>query len=399
VPFNYDQFTPVRQELSMFQFENSEQLEIRKSVRKLVEAEAPKFQNEQYYGTVPKALFHELANLGLTGLAISEEYGGIQAGAVTSMIVMEEIAAVDLGPAIFISVHTMVSGIVEKFGSAEQKARYLPSMSSGKMLGAFALTEPSAGSDASNLATTARVEEGGYVINGEKCYISSAGWADLYVVFARSSAGTGSEGISAFLVPADTRGLTIGKPEKKMGAELSPIATLSFNEMHLPSGALIGELGRGYSIALSGLAGGRVNISACANGISRSAIHAAYTHLKDRKQFGAPLIEQQGLQFMLADMQIKHEASLLLTWQAAQTLESSPAASDNRFFPSMAKCFSTDACMQITTDAVQLLGGAGYIREYRVERMMREAKMLQIVEGTNQIQRVVIARELSKRLS
>lgn len=377
--------------------DTAEQREIRSSVRKLAEKELPAYQNEAHAGSFPRPLFRELAKLGLTALAIGEEHGGLAAGPATTAIVMEELAAVDLGPAIFTSVHSMVSGLIQRYGSPEQRERYLPRMAAGEMLGAYALTEPGAGSDAAALSSTALPDADGHVLNGEKCFITSAGAADVYAVFARTSPGDGKSGISAFLLDKDAPGLEIAKPEKKMGCELSPIASLAFKDIRLSEQCLLGGLGEGYSIALSGLAGGRVNIAACGLGLSRSAIHLALTHLQNRKQFGHPLIEQQGLQFMLADMQMKLEASRLLVAQAAAEIERDPGSPLNRLYPSIAKCFATDAAMSITTDAVQLLGGAGYIREYQVERLMRDAKMLQIVEGTNQIQRVIIAREMAKQ--
>lgn len=379
----------------MFDFDTDELREIRLSVRRLAEREIPKYQTEEHYNSLPLPLFRSLAELGLAGLAVPEEFGGIGAGPITSMVIMEELAAVDLGPAIFTSVHAMTCGIIKAFGSAEQKARYLPKMASGEFLGGFALTEPSAGSDAAALKTTARRAGGTFVLNGEKCYITSGGFAHLYIVFARTSEAPGGAGISAFIVDAHTPGLTVSKPERKMGCELSPIASLNFNEATVGEGQLLGALEGGYKVALSGLAGGRISIAACANGLSRTALGLAVQHLKDREQFGQRMIDFQGLQFMLADMRMKLEAAQLLTYQAARTLEHSPAARENRVYPPMAKCFATDAAMSITTDAVQLFGGAGYIKEYQVERLMRDAKMLQIVEGANQLQRVLIAREMA----
>jgi alkylation response protein AidB-like acyl-CoA dehydrogenase len=372
--------------------------EMRLAVRKLAELEIPRYQNEQYYGTLPRPLFNSCAEIGLAGLSIPEEFGGLEASPRLSAAVMEELAAVDLGPAIFVSVHSMVSSIVNRFGSPEQRARLLPLMASGKVLGAFGLTEPSAGSDAGALKTSVTIKGTSYILNGQKCYISSAGWADLYVVFARHSDGAAAGKISAFLVePASIKsGFEISKPEKKMGCELSPIASLFFENLEIPLAQRIGPEGEGYKIALSGLAGGRISIAACANGLSRTAIDCAVKHLKEREQFGKPLFEFQGLQFMLADMRMKFEAAKLLTAEAARILEESPDSRENRLYPSMAKCYATDAAMSITTDAVQLLGGAGYLREYTVERLMRDAKMLQIVEGANQIQRTLIAREMAR---
>ncbi|MCB0311237.1 MAG: acyl-CoA dehydrogenase family protein, partial [Bdellovibrionales bacterium] len=295
--------------------------------------------------------------------------------------------------------HNMACELIERFGTSAQQGRYLTRLASGELLAAFGLTEPGAGSNASALKTHASRRGDNFILNGEKCYITSAGWAGVYLVFARTLEGSaGKDGISAFLVDDDCSGLSISPAEKKMGAELSPIASLTFNEAQVPAGQLLGELHKGYQIALSGLARGRIGIAAIANGIASAAIKLAMKHLSERMQFEQRLIEFQGLQFMLADMQTSLEAAQLLTWQAAHTLESFPKSPLNRRYPSHAKLFATDSAMRITTDAVQLLGGAGYIKEYGAEKLMRDAKMLQIVEGTNQIQRLVIARELEKEL-
>lgn len=381
-----------------FETNSADLLEMRQSVRRLALKSVPQFRTADHYNTLPRPLFASLAELGLAGLAIPESYGGLAASASTCAAVMEELASVDLGPAIFVSVHSMVSGIIARLGNAEQKQKYLPKMSTGEFLGAFALTEPSAGSDAKNLKTHARQDGKSFVLNGSKCYITSAGWADVYVTFAKTGSGAQS-GISCFIIEAGTKGLTISPPEKKMGCELSPIASLTFEDAKIDHAQLLGELHRGYATALSGLAGGRVNIAACANGLSRTAIEKAVRHLNEREQFGSKLMDFQGLQFMLADMQMKFEAARLLTTRAAELLDSGGKSTEARMAPSIAKCFATDAAMSITTDAVQLLGGAGYIRDYEVERLMRDAKMLQIVEGTNQIQRMLIARELAKSAS
>lgn len=369
---------------------------ILESVRKMALREVPQYLDDGSRNILPRPLFEQFAALGLTGLSIAEQFGGLaQSPAIVSQV-MEEIAAVDLGPAVFLSVHLMVAGLIERFGSDTQKQMFLEPLASGRMLGAFALTEPSAGSDAASLRTTYELRGDTFILNGEKCYITSAGFADLYIVFARRSGSEGAQGISAFIVPASAPGLSISPPERKMGCALSPIASLTFKDTIVPSSQLLGVAEQGYRVALSGLAGGRVNIAACANGVSRNAIARATEFLKERRQFGRPLSEFQGLQFMLADMQMSLAAAQLLTQHAAQLLGAPDASEDQRLYPSMAKCFATDAAMRITTDAVQLLGGAGYIREYRVEQLMRDAKMLQIVEGTNQIQRTLIARAMLK---
>lgn len=368
------------------------------AVRKFARAEIPKYQNEKYYNSVPRQLFNEFAELGLAGMVIRESYQGIELDAQTIAACLQEIAKVDLGPAIFLSVHSMVSGLIQKFGNDHQRQHHLPLLAAGKHLAAFALTEASAGSDAANLQTSAKRQGDKYLLNGGKVYISSAGFADIYLVFARTSPATKDkkQGISAFIVESTRKGFSVGLPEKKMGCDLSPIATLAFDNVEIPLENLLGLENEGYKVAMGGLAGGRVNIASCANGLSAKAIELSVSHLRERKQFDQALINFQGLQFMLADMYMKFEASQLLTQKAARLLDQAPNDAANRTAPAVAKCFATDAAMSITTDAVQLLGGAGYIKDYGVERLMREAKMLQIVEGTNQIQRTIIARHLTE---
>lgn len=365
------------------------------TVNRICETEIPKYQHDQYYNTIPRPLFQAMCDAGLGGLSIPEEYGGLGTSAVTTAAVFEAISRHDLGPAIFLSVHAMVCGLISRHGSEEQKQKYLPKLASGEMLAAFALTEPHAGSDTAAISTEATILPDGFSLQGNKCYITSAGFADLYLVFARTRDGDELK-VSGFLVPSSTPGLTCGKPEKKMGGELSPIASLFFDSMKLPPNALLGKLHGGRKVALSGLAGGRVNIAACANGISRAAIEDSIAYLKERHQFGKPLASFQGLQFMLADMYMKLSAAQLLTTEAAADLDSISRGNNenSKLSSSAAKCFATDAAMEITTNAVQLFGGAGYIKDYTVERYMRDAKMLQIVEGANQIQRIIISREL-----
>lgn len=381
---------------------------LRDTVRNVICAAADHLSEAKQSGESPRELFEKLAAHGLSGIAVSEKWGGSAIGSYGAAVVMEELAAVDLGAAIFISVHAMVCRLIERAGNDAQCSALLPRLARGEMLAAFALTEPTAGSDAAALKTRATRVKGGYTLKGEKCYITSAGFADLYLVFALTEdvavpevtapkiAGENAQ-ISAFLLERNLPGLSFGKPEKKMGCERSPIASVYFADVFVPDDRLLGDLGTGYRLALAGLDGGRVNVAACANGLAREALQRALTHLKSREQFGQPLIEFQGLQFMLADMSMRLDAARLLTTRAAEALDAGESAAvDRRRFASAAKCFATDSAMSITTDAVQLLGGAGYIRDYVVERLMRDAKMLQIVEGTNQIQRAIIARELQK---
>jgi alkylation response protein AidB-like acyl-CoA dehydrogenase len=350
----------------------------------------PKYRDPTLSNTIPAQLREDLKAAGVFGLPIEERFGGSAADAVLLSAVLETIAAVELGPAVFASVHWMVSGLIQRFGSDQQKASLLPAMARGEILGAFALTEPHAGSDARAIQTRFEARDGEYILNGGKCYITSAGFAELYIVFAR---GSDSE-VSAFLIASTAPGLEVGPPEKKMGCELSPIASLFLNDTRVPESALLGPLGGGYRAALSGLSGGRVNIAACANGLAREAIRLSIAHLKERRQFGQPLAEFQALRFMVADMYMAAESARLITRRGAELIASGADARIIRTSASSAKCAATDAAMKITTDAVQLLGGAGYIADHTVERLMRGAKMLQIVEGTNQIQRTVLAKEL-----
>lgn len=342
----------------------------------------------------PRAVFNSLSHLGLTGLSIGEEYGGISGSARLQAAVYDLISCQNLGPAIFTSVHGMASGLIEKFGSAEQKSELLPKLASGEMLGAFALSEAEAGSDANNLsATIIETPDGsGFILNGEKAWITSAGAASMYVAFARVKGTKGKDGVTALLISADQQGLTIGAPEKKMGCELSPIATLTFSDALIPKEAILGELGGGMKIAYGGLTGGRINIAACANGLSRSALNRTVAYIKERKAFGSRLSDFQGIQFKIADMQTALDAATLLVRDAAMMQELAPADSETRLRAAEAKLFATDTAMKITTEAVQLHGAMGYMQETGVEQLMRDAKMLQIVEGANEIQRGIIAR-------
>lgn len=342
-----------------------------------------------------RADFEAMAQLGLTGMVLPESHGGSALGAVPAAVTIFEIARLQLGPAIYLSVHLMVSKLIADWSArggaidAERDA-LLRRLASGEMLAAFALTEPGAGSDARALRLRADRVDGGYRLTGEKIYITSGTVADVYLVFARTSEDP-TRGISAFIVPRSADGIQPGKAEKKMGCEGAPISALHFDQCFVPLSARLADEGLGLKIAMSGLNGGRTNIAAAACGIASRAIELSCEHVRTRQQFGQAVGAFQGVRFMLADMATKLQASILLTREAARRMAEGPYANT----PSaMAKRFATDAAMEITTDAVQLLGGAGYLADYEVERLMRDAKMLQIVEGTNQIQRVLISRWL-----
>lgn len=334
--------------------------------------------------------FDAMAALGLTGMSIAESLGGTALSSLASAALLFELSRAQLGPAIYLSVHAMVGRILSPFADAH--AETLRALASGQALGAFCLTEAQAGSDAAALQTKAVRDGESYTLSGEKIYITSAGAADIYLVFARTGE-PGAKGISAFVVPRSAPGISFGAPEKKMGCGGSPIAAVHFDGCRVPASARCGVEGEGYKIALSALSSGRVNIAACACGVASRALELAVSHLQERKQFGKALAEFQGLQFMVADCAMQLRAAILMTREAARELDAGAKSAS----ASMAKCFATDAAMRITTDCVQLLGGAGYLAEYRVEGLMRDAKMLQIVEGTNQIQRMLIARELLER--
>ncbi|MCB0359159.1 MAG: acyl-CoA dehydrogenase family protein [Bdellovibrionales bacterium] len=335
--------------------------------------------------------FNDMGELGLAGMCLDEAVGGSSFDSLSIAATIFEIARVQLGPAIYLSVHQMVSKLIQNYWEAPDKQSLLSELAAGTKLGAYCLTEASAGSDASSLKTTARQESSGdWLLNGEKIYITSAGLADVYLVFARTSDSARSS-ITAFLVTKESRGIEFGPAERKMGAEGSPIGSVLLRDCRVPADRVVGGVGEGYRIALSGLNGGRINIAAAACGLSSAAITLARSHLSERSQFGSPLKDFQGLQFMIAEMAMKLRAAVLVTRDAAGELDRAPTVN---WPASIAKCFASDRAMEITTDAVQLFGGAGYLADYKVEQLMRDAKMLQIVEGTNQIQRVLIARSL-----
>lgn len=374
-----------------WEFDSNEDRQLRDSLRTLMAGEQGLLAQCLESGEFPRQCFADFAKMGLAALSVPEDEGGLGASAWTSALVFEEISRVHLGPAIFLSVHNMVTKLFSRFASAELKSRSLADLCSGKLLAAFALSEPQAGSDAAALQLRARDAGDCFVLQGEKAWITSAGHADVYLVFARTGAKDEKDSISAFLIEKNTAGLEVGKPEKKMGGELSPIASLFFRDAKVPKTQMLGEAGKGLRIALSGLESGRVNIAACANGISLSALGRALEHMKSRKQFGRALVEFQGLQFMLADMQIQLDAARLLTWRATQSLDRGRFA---KLHAAEAKCFATDTCMNICTNAVQLCGALGYMKEFGLEQKMRDAKMLQIVEGANQVQRMIVAGEI-----
>jgi alkylation response protein AidB-like acyl-CoA dehydrogenase len=328
---------------------------------------------------------------GFCGVATPEAFGGLGLGYVDYAIVLEEIAAVSASYAVSVAVTGLPQMILTKFGTEAQQQRWLPGLAAGELLGGFALSEPESGSDAASLKTTAVRDGDDYVITGTKFWITHGGYADVYVLMARTG-GPGASGVSAFLVPGDAPGLSFGKKERKMGLRASPTVELVLDGVRVPASDRIGPEGTGFRCAMAALDSGRITIGATAVGLARAATTYATRYACDRRQFKQPIIDFQGVGFMLADMATQTDAARLLVHRAATLrdhgIEHSTAAA-------MAKLHATDTCMAVTTDAVQVLGGYGYVREHPVERYMRDAKVMQIVEGTNQVQRLVIARQLA----
>jgi alkylation response protein AidB-like acyl-CoA dehydrogenase len=339
----------------------------------------------------PRPLYQKVSELGLTGIPFPEEYGGGGQPYSTYLLVVEEIAASYLALAIGLSVHTLCAFAVNEFGTDTQKKEILEKLALGEWFGAYSLSEPGAGSDAAALSTRALKTEEGYRLSGSKVFCTRGAEADVVLVIARTGDKT-SRGISAFLVEHDTRGFSGSKKEDKMGWRSSPTWALSFQDADVPAHALLGAEGGGFSIALAALDSGRLGIAACAVGLAQAAFDRALGFTSEREQFGRPVAHNEGVQFMLADMATHIEGGRRLYRHAASLRDS---GADYSLQAAQAKLFCTDMAMQVTTDAVQLHGGYGYIAEYPVERYMREAKALQIVEGTNQIQRYLIGRKLT----
>jgi alkylation response protein AidB-like acyl-CoA dehydrogenase len=377
--------------------------------RELADKEVrPRADAAEQDSVFPREVFRTLGRSGLLGLPYPERWGGGGQPYEAYLQVVEELARAWLAVGLGVSVHTLTCLPLAAYGTDEQRGRWLPDMLGGELLGAYCLSEPQSGSDAAALATTAvpvngaaekgEGEAGGYRIDGVKAWISHAGQADFYTLFARTSGQPEgrdrARGISCLHVPAATEGVTAAPAEHKMGMRASVTAQMIFDGARVPADHLLGEEGRGFAIALAALDSGRLGIAACATGLAQAALDLAVGYARERHQFGKPIIDFEGLSFMLADMATAVEASRALYLSAARRkdtgLEFGPQAA-------MAKLLASDTAMQVTTDAVQVLGGYGYVSDFPAERYMREAKVLQIVEGTNQIQRLVIARSLAGR--
>jgi len=362
-------------------------------VRELAAKElAPRAADAEERGEFPRDVFRTLGRAGLLGLPYPETYGGAEQPYEVYLQCLEELAASWLAVALGVSVHTLACFPTFAYGTEEQRQKWLPEMLGGELLGAYCLSEPGSGSDAAALSTRATRHGDEYVVNGVKAWVTHGGEADFYNLMVRTS-DDGARGISTLLAPSDTPGLSAAAPERKMGMKSSPTAQILLDDARVPAERLLGEEGVGFRIALSALDGGRLGIAACAVGLAQGALNAALEYAKVRSQFGKAIVDFQGVAFMLADMATQTEAARALYLSAARKRDAGkPYGRD----AAMAKLFATDTAMRVATDAVQVHGGYGYVTEYPVERYMREAKVLQIVEGTNQIQRLVISRSLVK---
>ncbi|CAM3768469.1 acyl-CoA dehydrogenase [Alkalicoccus chagannorensis] len=370
-----------------------EQDMIRKTVRdfaqKDVEPTAAERDEEERFD---RGIFDQMAELGLTGIPWPEEYGGIGADYLSYVIAVEELSRVCASTGVTLSAHISLAGWpIYSFGTEDQKQHFLRNLAEGKKLGAYALSEPGSGSDAAGMKTTAVRDGDDYILNGSKVWITNGGEADYYIVFALTEPEKRHKGITAFIVEKGMEGFSMGKKEKKLGIRSSPTLEIIMEDVRVPAFNRLGDEGQGFKIAMMTLDGGRNGIAAQAVGIAQGALDAATAYAKERKQFGKPIGEMQGIAFKLADMATKIEASRLLTYQAAwRESEGVPYGKAS----AMSKLFAGDSAMEVTTEAVQVFGGYGYTKDYPVERYMRDAKITQIYEGTNEIQRVVISKML-----
>ena len=375
-------------------FSFSEEQEIlRRTVKEFAEKEiipiSKKMEEEK---RIPQELLRKMGEMGLMGMTIPEEWGGAGADMVSYCLALEEISRASGSVGIVMEAHNSLSlAHIYNFGNEEQREKYVRKMASGEWIGSWALTEPNAGSDAKSIETTARLEGGEWVLNGSKLFITNGGIAQVFVVFAKTDKEKGARGISAFIVERGTEGFRIGREEEKLGLRASSTVELIFEDCRIPEENLLGKLNEGFKIAMASLATGRIGIAAQAIGIARAAYEASLEYSKQRKQFGRPISEFQAIRWILADMATKIEASKLLTYRAAWLKDQ---GKDPVLEASMAKLFSSEAAMWITTKAIQIHGGYGYTQEYPVERYFRDSKLMEIGEGTSEVQRMIISREI-----
>ena len=371
-----------------------EQIMMRNMVRDFAKEEITPFIEKMEEGEFPREILNKMAGLGLMGITAPEKYGGSEMDFTSYITAIHELSKASGVIGVILSVHTSVgTNPILHFGTEEQIAKYVPKLASGEYLGAFCLTEPAAGSDAGSLKTKAVRDGDEFVMNGSKVFITNGGEADTYIVFASTKPESGTRGISAFIVEKDFPGLVIGKDEKKMGLHGSRTVQLTFDNMRVPAENLLGQENKGFSIAMANLNVGRIGIAAQALGIAEAAYEYAVAYAKEREQFGKPIAQQQGIGFKLADMATQVEAAKLLVYNAASLYSEGKNCNKEA---SMAKLFASKAAMDIAIEAIQVYGGYGYTEDYPVERLFRDAKVTEIYEGTSEIQRIVISKQLLK---
>ena len=373
---------------------NEDQRAIQEAARAFAEAEfAPHSALWDEEKIFPVAVMRKAAELGFAAIYVAEEMGGSGLKRLDAALIFEELARGDVAVSAFISIHNMASWMIDRFGSDSLRAKYNPRLATMELIASYCLTEPGSGSDAAAMKTSARRDGDHYVLNGSKAFISGAGVSDLYLVMARTG-GAGAKGVSTFVVEKGTAGLSFGANERKLGWNAQPTALVNFDDVRVPVENRVGEEGEGFKFAMAGLDGGRLNIAACSLGGAQLALETATDYLKTRHQFGRPLADFQALQFRLADMATELEAARLMVRNAADALDrKDPAATK---LCAMAKRFATDAGFEVANHALQLHGGYGYLRDYPLERIVRDLRVHQILEGANEIMRVIIAREMLK---
>ncbi|MEY4556552.1 MAG: hypothetical protein RL093_1671 [Pseudomonadota bacterium] len=374
---------------------NDDQRAIQDAARQFAEAElAPHSGEWDETKHFPVDVMRHAAEMGFCGIYTGEEHGGMALGRVEAALIFEELSRGDVSTAAFISIHNMATWMIDKFGSDDLRGRYVPSLTTMEKIASYCLTEPGSGSDAAGLRTTAKRDGDHWVLNGSKAFISGAGTSDVYVVMARTGAD-GPKGISTFVIDKDAPGLSFGAQEKKMGWNSQPTAIVAFDDCRIPAANLLGKEGDGFRYAMMGLDGGRLNIAACSLGGARLALETTQAYVTTRKQFGKPLSDFQNTQFKLADMATQLEACRLMVLRGAWAIDTNHP--EKTKWCAMAKRMTTDACFQIADDALQLHGGYGYLKDYPLERIVRDLRVHRILEGTNEIMRVITAREMLRQ--
>ena len=374
---------------------NDDQRAIQDAARQFAEAElAPHSAEWDETKHFPVEVMQLAAEMGFCGIYTGEEHGGMALGRVEAALIFEELSRGDVSTAAFISIHNMAAWMIDSFGSDDLRGRFVPRLTTMELIASYCLTEPGSGSDAAGLRTTAKLDGDHWVLNGSKAFISGAGTSDVYVVMARTGAD-GPKGISTFVVEKGTPGLSFGAQEKKMGWNSQPTAIVAFDDCRIPAANLLGKEGDGFRYAMMGLDGGRLNIAACSLGGARLALETTQAYVTTRKQFGKSLSEFQNTQFKLADMATQLEACRLMVLRGAWAIDTNHP--EKTKWCAMAKRMTTDACFQIADEALQLHGGYGYLKDYPLERIVRDLRVHRILEGTNEIMRVITAREMLRQ--